>query len=167
VSEQVAKRLVTFAMIGYAASMAMPVRLDGSRTLLGFQFAVLAVVGAFSASPVCIVGCLGNLLFCLASVLAIIRLARGRPRPSFALIWKLGAIAAAAMIASWAWLRLFTWLDIGSWTWVASGAAMAVGSWRLRFEAGEQQVRGFEVIPVAALAPVDQRNPQTDQRLTS
>jgi hypothetical protein len=160
-------------MIGYAVSMAMPVRLEGSRTLWGFQLAALSVFAALAAAPIGILGCLANVLFGLTSILALIRLARGRPRPSFGLIWKLAIPVAGAMLVSWGWLAFADGFhrgglfDIGGWMWLGSGVALAIGSWRLRFDAVSRQVRGFEVIPVATLAPLNERDSGQDQRFTS
>ena len=151
-SERTGRRLVVLAL--FAASMVLP---TNGMQVLGYRVALASAWGTAWGSPICILGFLGNLLFLVAAVLLVTRLARGKPKPSFATAFPLTIIALVMMAAAWislesVWLRTaqtHSWLTLGPLAWVASAVVMVIGSWALRsIDATRSGARGFEVIPL-------------------
>jgi hypothetical protein len=159
VTDRTTKWLLKLAPGLYVLSMALPVRLDFSRTMWGAQLAVLSFVGTLMLIPVCIIGFLGNALFIVAAINVAVRLISRGPRPTFRLINRFALPAALAMMASWGWLAaldasrdVHALFSPGGWAWIVSGVTLAAGAWRLRGDAQDRTERGFEVIPLAKRA---------------
>src|SRR5947207_12709223 len=84
-TERTARRMAAFAPGLYLLSLVLP---SGdfkftTDTQLGYQMVGLSVLGSMYGSVVCIIGLLANVLFIIACVLLLIRIARGRPAPGY------------------------------------------------------------------------------------
>lgn len=171
-SERTAKWLTRLAPVLFALSLLVPPgpTVRGGREDFGFQLFVLSFYGTLWGIPVCGVGAFGNMMFLLAGLLLLIRVARGRPWPSYRTIAIVSTLSFVAMAVSRTWISLMEGtplLGFGAVLWVASSLVLAVGAWRLRTDSKMALARGFDVIPVASVATPQQIQRSADSPISS
>jgi hypothetical protein len=149
-TERTARRMAAFAPGLYLLSLVLP---SGdfkftTDTQLGYQMVGLSVLGSMYGSVVCIIGLLANVLFIIACVLLLIRIARGRPAPGYRAVFLTVLPVSLLMLIALVWI--FETDRIaglpGSLAWLGGAVMLTVASWRLRHDRRRDGRRGFEVI---------------------